>query len=176
MVAVHIGWGSGRVRRGAEAIGCEPNHNHGPPNKPTSPSSAASSPARSWKDEDYDVLADGEVVGRILEEGSRFEPPELRWGWSITAIVPASPGVTNGTAATRAEAMAKFRAAWEAKRGGISLSPLMALPRFAGTPIADGIIAQSFFDFNQCRTWPAAGFCLPHSSVLLERNTCEAHR
>jgi hypothetical protein len=46
------------------------------------------------------------------EEGSRFGPPELRWGWSITAIVPASPA-THGTAATREEAMAKFRAAWE---------------------------------------------------------------
>jgi len=44
----------------------------------------------AWKDEDYDVLADGKVVGRILEEGSRFDPPELRWKWSITAIVPAS--------------------------------------------------------------------------------------
>ena len=69
-----------------------------------------------WKDEDYDVFADGKVVGRILEEGSRFGPPELRWGWSITAIVPATPGVTNGTAASREEAMAKFRAAWEKAR------------------------------------------------------------
>jgi hypothetical protein len=34
-------------------------------------------------------------------------------GWSITEIVPATPGVTNGTAATREEAMVKFRAAWE---------------------------------------------------------------
>jgi hypothetical protein len=58
------------------------------------------------------TLADGKVVGRILEEGSRFGPPELRWGWSITAIVPATPGVTNGTAATLDEAKAKFRAAW----------------------------------------------------------------
>jgi hypothetical protein len=72
-----------------------------------------SRPSGQWKDEDYDVLADGEVVGRILEEGSRFGPPELRWGWSITAIVPATRGVTNGTAATREEAMAKFRAAWD---------------------------------------------------------------
>jgi hypothetical protein len=55
------------------------------------------------------VIADGKVVGRILEEGSRFGPPELRWGWSLF-IVPARPGVTNGTAATREEAMAKFRA------------------------------------------------------------------
>jgi hypothetical protein len=37
------------------------------------------------------VFADGKLVGRIMEEGSRFGPPELRWGWSITAIVPATP-------------------------------------------------------------------------------------
>jgi hypothetical protein len=78
---------------------------------------SASASSGQWKDEDYDVLADGKVVGRILESGSEFEPPELRWGWSITAIVPATKGVTNGTAATREEAMAKFRAAWE-KAGG----------------------------------------------------------
>jgi hypothetical protein len=35
----------------------------------------------------------------------------------MTAIVPAIPNVTNGTAATREEAIAKFRAAWvEANR------------------------------------------------------------
>jgi hypothetical protein len=31
-----------------------------------------------WKDEDYDVFADGKVIGRILEGGSRYGPPELR--------------------------------------------------------------------------------------------------
>jgi hypothetical protein len=56
--------------------------------------------------------------GRILEEGSRFGPPELRWGWSVTAIVPARPGVTNGAAATLDEAKAKFRAAWEKAKAG----------------------------------------------------------
>jgi hypothetical protein len=54
---------------------------------------SASRPSGQWKDEDYDVLADSRVVGRILEAGSRFGPPELRWGWSITAIVPASPAM-----------------------------------------------------------------------------------
>jgi hypothetical protein len=58
------------------------------------------------------VLADGTVIGRIMEEGSRFSPPELRWIWSITSIVPASPA-THVAAATREEAMVKFRAAWE---------------------------------------------------------------
>jgi hypothetical protein len=35
---------------------------------------SASRPSGQWSDEDYDVLADGKVIGRILEEGSRFGP------------------------------------------------------------------------------------------------------
>jgi hypothetical protein len=74
---------------------------------------SASRPSGQWSDEDYDVLADGKVVGRIYDDGSAGTPPELRWFWSVTAIWPATPGVTSGTAATREEAMARFRAAWE---------------------------------------------------------------
>jgi hypothetical protein len=33
-----------------------------------------SRPSGQWKDEDYDVLADGKVVGRV--QGSRFGPSE----------------------------------------------------------------------------------------------------
>ena len=40
--------------------------------------------------EDFDVLADGKVVGRIYEDASASTPPELRWFWSVTAIVPAT--------------------------------------------------------------------------------------
>jgi hypothetical protein len=71
-----------------------------------------SRPSGQWQDEDYDVLADGKAVGRIYEEPSASIPPDMRWFWSVF-IVPATPGVTNGTAATREEAMAKFRTAWE---------------------------------------------------------------
>jgi hypothetical protein len=72
---------------------------------------SASRPSGQWQDEDYDVLADGEVAGRIYEDAHLSTPPELRWFWSVTAIAPAIPNRTNGHAATRAEAMAKFRAA-----------------------------------------------------------------
>ena len=68
---------------------------------------------RARIEQDYDVLADGKVVGRIYEDASASTPPDMRWFWSITAIVPATKGVTNGTAATRDEAMAKFRVAWD---------------------------------------------------------------
>jgi hypothetical protein len=61
----------------------------------------------------------GKVVGRIYEDAHLSTPPELRWFWSVTSIWPATPGVTNGTAATLDEARAKFREAWEkAKAGG----------------------------------------------------------
>jgi hypothetical protein len=80
-----------------------------------------------WKDEDYDVLAHGKVIGRILEEGSRFGPPELRWGWSLF-IVPARLGVTSGTAATREEAMAKFQREDESQGGRLTHR---VLPRVA---------------------------------------------
>jgi hypothetical protein len=75
----------------------------------------ASRPSGQWQDEDYDVRADGNVVGRIYDNGSAGTPPDMRWFWSVM-VVPATPGVTNGTAATREEAMGKFRAAWEKAR------------------------------------------------------------
>ena len=72
-----------------------------------------SRPSSQWQDEDYDVFADGKVIGRIYEDASASTPPDMRWFWSVTAIVPAIPHVTNGHARTREEAMAKFRTAWE---------------------------------------------------------------
>jgi hypothetical protein len=54
------------------------------------------------------VLADGKLVGRIYEQGSIGEPPELRWFWSITIIVPVKRSVMNGHAATREEGWRSF--------------------------------------------------------------------
>ena len=50
----------------------------------------AARPSGEWKHNDFDVLADGVIVGRIYEEAST--PPEFRWLWSITSIVPADAG------------------------------------------------------------------------------------
>jgi hypothetical protein len=36
------------------------------------------------------VLADGKVVGRIYEDAHLSTPPDMRWVWSVTAIVPAT--------------------------------------------------------------------------------------
>jgi hypothetical protein len=82
---------------------------------------SASHSSGQWNNEDYDVLTDGKVVGRIYEEASAGTPPELRWFSSITEIVPAVPNITNGHAATLNEAKARFRAAWEKAKMGARL-------------------------------------------------------
>jgi hypothetical protein len=71
----------------------------------------ASRSSGQWSDEDYDVLADGKVVGRIYEDASASTPPELRWFWSITEIAPATP-TTHGHAPTLDSGKAKFCDAW----------------------------------------------------------------
>jgi hypothetical protein len=48
-----------------------------------------SRPSGQWQNEDYDVLADGKVVGRILQKITSG-PPELRWFWSVAGA--ACPG------------------------------------------------------------------------------------
>jgi hypothetical protein len=58
-----------------------------------------------WQDEDYDVLADGKVVGRIYEDASASTPPSLRWFWWVIEVV-------GGHAPTLDEAKAKFSDNW----------------------------------------------------------------
>jgi hypothetical protein len=65
---------------------------------------SASRPSGQWSDSDFDVLADSKAIGRIYEDAHLSTPPELRWFWSVTAIVPAIPTATNGHARTREEA------------------------------------------------------------------------
>jgi hypothetical protein len=38
------------------------------------------SASRSWSDDDYDVLENGVVVGRICKEPAA--PPDRPWGWA----------------------------------------------------------------------------------------------
>jgi hypothetical protein len=40
----------------------------------------ASRPSGEWKDDDYDVLADGEIVGRIFNSGVSVARP---WMWTL---------------------------------------------------------------------------------------------
>jgi hypothetical protein len=72
---------------------------------------SASRLSGEWSDDDFDALADGVVVGRIMEAAA--SPVGLPWMWTILVIehredFPATPGYE----ATREAAMAAFAKSW----------------------------------------------------------------
>jgi hypothetical protein len=65
--------------------------------------------AGEWSDDDYDVLADGVVVGRI------FMPevlPGLPWMWTLIFPYHEDRSPTCGYAASREDAMGAFAKSW----------------------------------------------------------------
>jgi hypothetical protein len=66
-------------------------------------------PSREWKDDDYDVLADGEIVGHIFNAGVSVARP---WMWTLDIGHQEHRSPTHGYAATREAAMAAFAKSW----------------------------------------------------------------
>ena len=66
-------------------------------------------PSGEWKDDDYDVLADGEIVGRIFNEGGSVARP---WMWTLDLGYHEHRSPTHGYDATREAAMAAFAKSW----------------------------------------------------------------
>jgi hypothetical protein len=63
-----------------------------------------------WHGEDYDVLADDVVVGRIFT--SLVAPKDAPWFWSLAHAHVSNRRPTSGTATTCDEAMAAFAKSW----------------------------------------------------------------
>jgi hypothetical protein len=71
---------------------------------------AASRPSGEWNDDDYDVLADGIVVGRIFKAAAAAV--ELSWLWTLAFDHHEDRTPTHGYAPTREAAMAAFARSW----------------------------------------------------------------
>ena len=62
-----------------------------------------------WDDDDYDVLADGVVVGRIMKAAA---VPGQPWMWTLAFGYHEDRTPPHGHAATRDAAMAAFAKSW----------------------------------------------------------------
>ena len=71
---------------------------------------AASRTSGEWREDDYDVVADGIVVGRIMKAAAA--PDGTPWLWSLAYGQHEDRTPTHGYEATREAAMAAFAKSW----------------------------------------------------------------
>jgi hypothetical protein len=69
-----------------------------------------SRPSGQWNDDDYDVLADGVVVGRIFKANA--SPVGASWMWTLAFEHHQGRVPTHGYAEIREAAMAAFAKSW----------------------------------------------------------------
>jgi hypothetical protein len=71
---------------------------------------SASHPSGEWSDDDYDVLADGVVVGRIMKAAAA--PVGSPWLWTLGYGQHEDRTPIYGYEPTREAAMAAFAKSW----------------------------------------------------------------
>ncbi|HVI65122.1 MAG TPA: hypothetical protein VM910_21440 [Bradyrhizobium sp.] len=71
---------------------------------------SASRPSGEWNDDDFDVLCDGVVVGRIMKAAA--VPVDMSWMWTLAFGYHEDRTPTHGYAAMREAAMAAFAKSW----------------------------------------------------------------
>ena len=77
-------------------------------------SASASRPSGEWNDDDYDVLADGAVVGRIMR--AKAAPVDAPWLWTVAFGHHEDRTPTHGYEPTREAAMAAFAKSWRREK------------------------------------------------------------
>jgi hypothetical protein len=71
---------------------------------------ALSRPPGEWKDDDYDVLADGAVVGRMMKAAAA--PVGTPWLWTLAFGHQEDRTPTHGYEPTRESAMTACAKSW----------------------------------------------------------------
>jgi hypothetical protein len=72
---------------------------------------ALSRPSGLWNDNDFDMVTNGEIVGRIFKAGVSVARP---WMWALS-LPHEDRTPMHGYAATREAAMAAFAKSWRRK-------------------------------------------------------------
>ena len=68
--------------------------------------------------QDYLVMDDGQVIGRIYED--RYVPADIKWFWSITEYVHPALGIlTNDRVASLQVAKEQFKSSWSKVRAAM---------------------------------------------------------
>jgi hypothetical protein len=71
---------------------------------------STSRPSREWNDDDFDVVCDGVVVGRIIKAAAA--PVGEPWLWTLAFGQHEDRWPTHGYEPTREAAMAAFAKSW----------------------------------------------------------------
>ena len=71
---------------------------------------SASRPSGEWSEDDYDVLYEGAVVGRIMKAAAA--PVDSPWLWTLAYGYHEDRTPTHGYEPTREAAMAAFAKSW----------------------------------------------------------------
>ena len=71
---------------------------------------SASRTSGQWKEDDFDVLANGVVVGRIMKAAA--SPVDAPWLWTLAFGHHEDRTPTHGYEPTREAAMAAFAKSW----------------------------------------------------------------
>jgi hypothetical protein len=71
-------------------------------------------PIGEWTEDDYNVLAEGEVVGRIMKV--KAAPVDAPWMWTLAYGQHKDGSPTHGYEPTREAAMAAFAKSWRPRR------------------------------------------------------------
>jgi hypothetical protein len=78
--------------------------------KPLTFRHASKRPGGPWSPDDYDVMSESKVIGRIFR--SATAPADRPWMWTVTGAIVASAVRNHGFAATLDDAKAAFAADW----------------------------------------------------------------
>jgi len=90
---------------------------------------SASRLSGEWSEDDYDVLADGIVVGRILKAAAA--PVGTPWLWTLAFGHHEDRTPIYGYAETREAAMAAFAKSWAAATSAVEVIPAIITARSA---------------------------------------------